>query len=177
MAPKKTTKAKTHSSKTSGGRPETSSDKQALTSERTEPILDATVDELEKGPDFQPAGTLPAPVASVDTAVETGAEDDPRFRRLDQAAKELTEGKVSAQLGRTANAFVIPPKGNWATDKKHLIVNMALGQCQDTRNTERYWPLIKKLRGSSIGNSSLEIKHLVSLVLLEVLFKELDAGT
>jgi len=135
----------------------------------TEPILDATVDELEgQGPD-------PVEEAVAPDAPPSGAESraDPRFIRLDKAAKELTEGKVSFQLGRIVDACVIPNKGYWATKKKHLIVNMALGQCKDTRNTERYWPLIQKLRGRSVGNSALEINHIVSFVLLEVLRKEL----
>ncbi len=128
------------------------------------PALDATVNELEA-------------VVELGRLVSAANElkDVVKFNRLVGTANELTVDKVNNQIGRMVSARILPDKANWQTPKRHLIADAVLKQCKDPTVLRTHWPMIRFLRGASLGNPVAEIRILVSMMVWESLVDELDA--
>ena len=115
-------------------------------------------DETDNVPDSQPS-----------VPEEDDVPEPAKFAKLVAESKMLTEFKLQGQLARLINSGCLPNKQLWQTDQRHQVAKMALAKCKDVEVLNRQWPMIRWLRGRTLGNARNEMMIVMSWVLLGVI--------
>ncbi|HUT95828.1 MAG TPA: hypothetical protein VMY37_40625 [Thermoguttaceae bacterium] len=103
------------------------------------------------------------------TVTPADVPESAKFAKLVAESKMLTEFKLQGQLARLINSGCLPNKQLWQTDKRHQVAKMALAKCKDVEVLKRQWPMIRWLRGRTLGNARNEMMLAMSWVLLGVI--------
>jgi hypothetical protein len=109
-----------------------------------------------------------APIPELEIEPLPEVPEPEKFAKLCRAASELTVSKVSSQLGRLIQAGILSDKNNWATTQEHRhgIPQIVVELCKDPETIVNYWPLVRFLRGRSLGHPAAEIRIVVSWAIL-----------
>ncbi len=92
-----------------------------------------------------------------------------KFAKLVAEARNLTKVKVQGQLARVIGSGMLPDKQLWQTTRRHEVAGLALAKCQDVEVLTRQWPMVRWLRGRTLGNARNEMMMVMSWVLIGVI--------